>query len=444
MKQNTKNILKLMLCGAIVILLSFAAVYGANAAMEKFLDDELIEVQIAAKKAEEARIAAEKSEDARLKAEAERLKYEQMEAFYYHYYAQYYELFQNVYNADAIFIGTSHAAHGINPLYIEEEITDYSFFNFALNGSVPSFYYEWYNIFKNEAKYPIPKVVIYCVDWFMCDTDWLWRRISFDSPSDMPLGIMRSLKKSTDVSAETNNTDTSEPNESGTAEAAVEKTLFELLTDSVKENGIFDIDAHMTVFLTNTPIFSSRDRIPEMFKHFFAKEEAPVTDNNDVPEITDEALPEEIEMPVYEHEYLRDNTGNITSMYYKGYIPWEVPYGGTLQNVEAKDTEGEWKSFEKLLDIFEEDGIKVIFVQVPEYSGRHSGTMKINNRRLKKIAEEREIPFLNYNTDLASEINDDPSCYSDWGHMNLNGSTQFSKVLAEDLKPLLESEASED
>ena len=52
-------------------------------------------------------------------------------------------------------------------------------------------------------------------------------------------------------------------------------------------------------------------------------------------------------------------------------------------------------------------------------------------------AEERGIPFLNYNDELASGLNDDPSNYSDWGHMSKKGSTAFSKILAKDLRPVL-------
>ena len=40
--------------------------------------------------------------------------------------------------------------------------------------------------------------------------------------------------------------------------------------------------------------------------------------------------------------------------------------------------------------------------------------------------------------------NDDNKNYSDWGHMSKRGSTAFSKVLAEDLKPVLEEVLAED
>ncbi|MBQ3816574.1 MAG: hypothetical protein II836_11015, partial [Clostridia bacterium] len=207
MKDNTRGILKYAVSGLVVIGLAFAAVAGANALMKGFIADETREIAAAREMAERVRLEAQKTEDEqerlRLELEALTLKAEQMEAFYqkykdrhcYHYFGQYYEMFEQVYGADVIFIGTSHCAHGVNPLYLEEEMPEHSFFNFGLNGSVPSFYEDWYEVFKNEAHYPTPKVLVWCVDWFMCDDSWLWRRITFDSPADMPLGIMRAIVK---------------------------------------------------------------------------------------------------------------------------------------------------------------------------------------------------------------------------------------------------------
>lgn len=452
MTQNVKSIIKLLISGLMVVLLTFLLVFGANHLMNRFLQDELEKTRQAALRAEEARIAAEKSEDARLQAELMRLKLEQMETFYqtyknrenYHYYGQYYEMFNNVYNADTIFIGTSHAAHGINPSYFEEEYSDRSFFNFALNGSVPSFYVDWYEIFKNEAGYPIPDTVVWCVDWFMCDTGWLWRRITFDSPADMPLGIQRALsvKKTDTKPAEEETTESDSSETVAVTEPEVEKTLPQMMMDSIKENGIFDLDAHMTVFLTNTPIFSSRDRIPEMLRHFLSNTGEEETDGEQP--AVESASEDEIVMPEYKHDFLKDNTGNITSMYYKGYIPWDVSFGGWNGEVGCNPSKSEWDAFEALLDTFEEDGVHVIFVQVPEYSGATSFMRGYNNKRIEKIAEERGIPFLNYNDELLSDINDDPSNYSDWGHLSLAGSIRFSRMLSEDLKDYLPSLAPAD
>ena len=463
MKQNTRRLFGLFFSGLIVIALASGAVVGANSLMKSFIADETRAVAAAAEAAERVRIAAQQTEDEqerlRLQLEELTLKAEQQEKFYqqykdrhcYHYFGQYYELFEHVYCADVIFIGTSHCAHGVNPRYIEEVNPEYSFFNFALNGSVPSFYQDWYDIFKNEAHYPTPKVIVWCVDWFMCDTGWLWRRITFDSPADMPLGIMRAIVKEENRAAAAAAAPEELPAEEGDMpqeEAAVSapaaepektKTVADLLRESVAEHGILALDEHLTVLLLNNPIFSSRDRIPEMIRYYLhghalrIETPAPVT-----PKIEGRLLSEaDLVLPEYQHKTLRDYDNNITSEYYKGYIPWDVAFAGGTTNVSCVHNRGEWRKFEKLLDQFEEDRIKVIFVECPEYSGWKSTDRDVHNQELAELAEARGIPFLNYNTDLASKFNDDNKNYSDWGHMSKRGSTAFSKVLAEDLKPVL-------
>ena len=460
MTKNAKKLLGLFASGLVVIALASSAVVGVNAMMKTFISDETKAVTEAAERAERIRQAARETEDEqeklRLRLEELTLQAEQMEAFYqqyknrhcYHYFGQYYELFEHVYSADVIFIGTSHCAHGVNPRYIEEVNPEYSFFNFALNGSVPSFYADWYEIFKNEAQYPTPKVIVWCVDWFMCDTNWLWRRITFDSPSDMPLGIMRAIVKEEKKNAASAAPVSEEPapdnEEEAPAEVPVntapeEKTVAQLIADSIAEHGILALDEHITVLLLNNPVFSSRDRIPEMIKYFLNGRVAQiVTEPPVTPKIEGRMLSEaDLVLPVYEHKPLRDYDNNLTSEYYKGYIPWDVAFAGGTTNVGCMHNRGEWRTFEKLLDQFEKDGIKVIFVECPEYSGWRSTDRDVHNKELAELAEERGIPFLNYNTDLVSDFNDDNKNYSDWGHMSKRGSTAFSKVLAEDLKPVL-------
>ncbi|MGN1345874.1 MAG: hypothetical protein ACI4V1_03760, partial [Eubacteriales bacterium] len=128
-KHELRCLPRVFIKGFLVIGLAFLMAFGLNHAMQSFLDDEVAAVQAAAERAakiEEALLAAENEAEARrLEAELAVKKAEQYEEFYqkyktrhcYHYYGQFYEMFENMYNADTIFIGTSHTAHGVNPLY---------------------------------------------------------------------------------------------------------------------------------------------------------------------------------------------------------------------------------------------------------------------------------------------------------------------------------------
>lgn len=448
MTDIKKSLPKALLKGLIVILLALLPMVLMNIAMENFLDAELEAVQIAAEKTLAAKKALEEAQDQyereRLQAELAVKKAEQYEEFYqkykrrdsYHYYGQFYEMYENMYNADTIIIGTSHAAHGVNPMYLEEEITDRSFYNFGLNGSNPSYYVDWFKLFE-KAEYPQPKTVIFCVDWFMFDSGWLWRRIDFDTNPDCPANIMEKIKAREYLDAVSATVGTEEDTSDETVQEQTEVVQTEQAENTEKK--IKNLDDLTTEIFSHVAIIYSRDRIPEMIKYYLTgasftteAEEVVQTENN-------EELPE---VPVYEHEYLVDSIGNITSEFYKGFIPWEAYYNGSFSIAQANSYDDQIASMYKLMEMFEDWGCEVIFVQVPEYiKGRRAVKETENNELLSKIAEKYGVTFFNYNTDLASEINDDYTNYSDWGHMSRKGSIAFSQKLAQDLKAYWDGQA---
>lgn len=95
------------------------------------------------------------------------------------------ELYHPKVKADMVIFGNSHAAHGINPKYMN--VKNYRIYNFAFNGSNPTYYKKWYNnIFK--PYYPKPKIIIYAVDWSMFHNLETHRRFAVDIRL-MPLSI---------------------------------------------------------------------------------------------------------------------------------------------------------------------------------------------------------------------------------------------------------------
>ena len=125
----------------------------------------------------------------------------------------------------------------------------------------------------------------------------------------------------------------------------------------------------------------------------------------------------------------------VLSRYYHGFIPYERK--GKLEkkkDVKPKNSEAEIRAFEELLDEFEKEKIKVIFVQIPGYlPARDPSNIEKTMQLLNKIAEERRIPFLDYDTKTITNINTDPSMFSDWIHLNEKGSDAFSRLLRSNL-----------
>jgi len=95
-----------------------------------------------------------------------------------YYRLQFEELIHPKVKANNVIIGTSHATYGIEPGIINKPKN--SFYNFALNGSNPEYQLRWYQtLFKTY--YPKPQYMIIAVDWFLFDSQKLWRNFEQDA-----------------------------------------------------------------------------------------------------------------------------------------------------------------------------------------------------------------------------------------------------------------------
>jgi hypothetical protein len=94
--------------------------------------------------------------------------------------------------------------------------------------------------------------------------------------------------------------------------------------------------------------------------------------------------------------------------------------------------------FVALIQLIKKNKSKLILVQAPEYIPDSDSSDRLNqNRLLEDIANTYQIPFINYNGDRVSEINYNKNLYADWGHLNKEGSVQFSKLLDNNLSTFL-------
>lgn len=113
--------------------------------------------------------------------------------------------------------------------------------------------------------------------------------------------------------------------------------------------------------------------------------------------------------------------------YYHGFIPVSKNYtpGGVLRFAAKSERREAMRLWVKRLQA---DGVKVVFVQTPEFLQARDIDPEYEEQATE-FAREVGAPFLNFNTDLVSEINSDPSNYADWGHMNARGARLFSERL---------------
>jgi len=400
-RLNLRYSILLAAKAAVIILIVFAALCILNAKMTKFVADEQEEIRAAEEK---------KLEILRLQEDYDRANeyYDILD----HYDGQFQEIFEKRVNADYIFIGTSHFTHGVTPEEFEK--SGKKFFNFSLNGSNPSYYVWWYNDVFKANRYVKPKAIIFGVDWFMFDTGWLWRRPEFDYQ------YLRKVSR-----------DPPDYGQNETSDGGGENKNSNALRYTGKW---YDVDGIMTYITNRFEVFSSRNRFIDLI--FPERKETGDSNGNGENETF---IPEKKEQKT--REYYRTPDGFVLSSFYKGYVPWENQFGGgSAGKVSAskKSLETEKESFIKLLNQFKNEGIPVVFVMAPEYlPGRDAPQFDEMTEIIAGIAADFDIPFLNYNTKLASEINSDYTCYSDWGHLNDQGAHRFSKKLYGDLKPIL-------
>lgn len=139
------------------------------------------------------------------------------------------------------------------------------------------------------------------------------------------------------------------------------------------------------------------------------------------------------------HNIFYPRTGVDVSKYYRGAFPANKknPIMGESPK-HVSNSLLQQSEFVKLLNQFKKDDINVIFVSTPEYipSWRTTDILE-SYKYFEKHAEERNIPYLNYNKNLESEINYDSTYFNDWVHLNEKGAKKFSEMLSSDLQKLI-------
>ena len=484
----------------------------------------------------------------------------------YHYYGQFYEMFNHMYKANTIFLGSSRSVYGINPLYLEnvESLEDYSFYNFSLNAAGPSYYLQWYDVFKKEANYPLPDTVVYCVDWFMFDEPWMWRSFNYDERSGGALDAIRNYMANTAATAANiellaamseaeGTTDTgaqsTDPTNPGSSAEKKPEGVWGHLTAWWNGDIRPDLSSLANWFKDYVPLYANQDAFIDMIKYYAAggassidakikaysdeayasldeinasvaaelREKANEYNSNlakkqsdyikllnqyksmqnssgnieipEVPELKeipelpelilndpyyDRAFPEEELSKDYSKRDLPDNfcvdkDGNIASLFYKGFIPWEAEYGGG--NAEGsgdqykndspnkvKNSNYEIESFKELILLMQHDGINVVLISLPDYEfARPSSKIWENTAIIADIAEDLGVQFYNYNYhDISADMSSCPNYhdlsitglmvaakknyYSNWNHLNGVGAKKFTQQLAKDLAAIIKGE----
>jgi hypothetical protein len=116
---------------------------------------------------------------------------------------------------------------------------------------------------------------------------------------------------------------------------------------------------------------------------------------------------------------------------YRGFVP--LPPGHPVPaRAEGPDDPGFEADLLALLGQLRADGVPVVLFQAPTLAACAGET----NPKLAAIARGFRLPFLDYNGDRRSPLNQDPTLFNDAHHLAGPGAERFSRVLAHDLEAL--------
>ncbi|MCL2099903.1 MAG: hypothetical protein FWH24_05670, partial [Oscillospiraceae bacterium] len=197
----------------------------------------------------------------------------------------------------------------------------------------------------------------------------------------------------------------------------------------------YDADALVTYVLKRFPVFSSRERFIELILPEPKEPEQEEEQAEIVLEIK-EQTPKETTPRRGARENCR------LDLFYKGFAPVEMEFHGHhAGTAHTTFYEAEFAAFVSLVEQFQSEGITVVFLMAPEFlPGRDAPQFDEYTDLLENLAAQKNIPFLNYNRELVSDINGNYEYYSDWGHLNNTGAHVFSDKLYDDLNKILNFE----
>jgi hypothetical protein len=134
------------------------------------------------------------------------------------------------------------------------------------------------------------------------------------------------------------------------------------------------------------------------------------------------------------------NSNIFIDKYDKGFVPLDGEYKDPKLEVKDKinNSEKEVAKFNEFVRMIKGSNLKMIFVEMPEYTpGIECESIAPNRELLETIAKTNAVPYLNYNKEYKTEMNIDRSNFIDWQHLSYRGAIRFSKMLSRDINDLV-------
>lgn len=130
----------------------------------------------------------------------------------------------------------------------------------------------------------------------------------------------------------------------------------------------------------------------------------------------------------------------LIDKYDKGFVPLDGSYKDPKVEVKDKinNSENEVAKFNEFVRMIKGNHMKMIFVEMPEYTpGIQCESIAPNRELLETIAKTNGVLYMNYNKEYKTDMNIDRSDFIDWQHLSYRGAIRFSKMLSRDINDLI-------
>ena len=201
----------------------------------------------------------------------------------------------------------------------------------------------------------------------------------------------------------------------------IDYTMFDLLKDPYTDAYYYPFESNMPDFFMSNP--QSKKRIHRM-------------------KLFDIALYDDYVKYASIDGWIRP--GRTIPGFFNGYYPHQnlldftEPSSKMLKKDSASFTENGFDILNDIVHLTKVKNVKLIFVIAPYFKKYFPGNYCTNYytvlKRVKGIAEQNNIPFLDY-TSLS--IADDRTCFYNFSHLNIKGAEIYSKILAKEIRQYL-------
>lgn len=130
-----------------------------------------------------------------------------------------------------------------------------------------------------------------------------------------------------------------------------------------------------------------------------------------------------------------------TEGYQQGYLPLHSSIEDVAEGTRVFSVTPEYlSSLKRLILTAQKEGTSVLLIQFPTYLPERIEDIG-EAAMYSKLSQELHVPYINYNEPHYLRLNQNPTIFADWSHLNHSGALLFDSIVEQDLRLMIENGA---